>query len=167
MSRFPRDHFGAVLYERRAESGRRTSGGRLRKIYQRLSHWFPGKEIRVGNGSSFPIRMYRAGSNTLLKRRGGTLELMLYELDPSLSRSLIGQEPGSAGLESGAGELKGLFGDYQFDDYRFSPPGYSANGWLAGQYCTVHVSWHAAGSYASLEMDGVTLSDRKSGCPWF
>ena len=78
-----------------------------------------------------------------------TLELLMHDLDPSVSETFRGGQTLQEVHERTG--INHIFADFKCDDFLFNPMGYSLNAVGGSEYYTFHVTPEKMCSYASFE----------------
>lgn len=113
--------------------------------------YFNGKSFRLGPANDDHLHLFYSTDTDVTFKRDLTFEMLMRGL-PEETRSGFSR-PAAASPRPGAtlARLHDLVGDMAFDEFFFTPEGYSLNAIRDHHYFTVHVTPQRPGSYASME----------------
>lgn len=109
----------------------------------------PGDTIKLGNEGDHYIQFFQTPGRPTISDKP-RFEILSYDFQSVAARSLA--EPGLSSSEilRFLG-LKHWFPNFVWDDFAFSPAGYSVNGIGKDGYVTVHITPELTGSFVSFE----------------
>lgn len=123
---------------------------------------FPGHKFIFGPQEADHVYVYFSHTEDLPKEprkksRDVTLEILMHEIDEQVSSQFYFTSASSARNVRAQSGIESLFPRREiiYDDYFFSPCGYSVNALMGKSYFTIHVTPQPECSYVSFETNAV------------
>ncbi len=121
------------------------------------SHLLRGDGYILGPIQSDHFKVYSTNAMTIPPSLSGvstnnvTLNMMMFDMDPSVAKLFFTNEYPSAEMMGRVSGIHKLVPAADLDEAKFEPCGYSMNGMVDDAYVTIHVTPEEACSYASFE----------------
>ena len=139
-----------VIFQRKNEYYSHLQISNFYDDLELLKSYLPGNAWRLGEldgHHNFIFYYQQTGSKF---ENDKTLELLMYNINSQIGELLRSENLNVNSIRAILG-LSKIFKGYQFDDYLFSPFGYSINGIRDHFYFTIHMTPEQDGSYVSFE----------------
>jgi len=151
MFRFiPLDQITLLMYERKNEHFPEDQPSDFEEDVVRLKKYVPGEGQILGSEDDHYVGLFHYGPGFKPPLEDITLELLMHGLSEEAAALFRRSDLTREQLYRATG-INRIFDDFQVDDFRFDPMGYSVNGIRGREYYTFHVTPEVPYSYASFE----------------
>lgn len=146
----PHARVDSLIYERKNENFPHLQRTTFQDDVAELRQRTVGDDLVIGDPAGDHIQLFHLSRNCYPEPDDTTLEVLMYDIDPAVSRKFVPGRGTSQDVRDLVG-LSSLFPDFAVDDHIFAPQGYSYNGIKGEDYVTLHVTPQRVGSYVSFE----------------
>ena len=150
-----------LVYERKNEHFPHEQPSSFFDDARALRAKIDGRAIRFGVEHGHAVRMFHTTCAHTPESDDRTLEILMHGIDAEVAAMFAGPPSESPIHERLA--LPRALRDYEIDEVRFEPRGYSLNGVRGMAYATLHVTPEALGSYASFETNDARYIEDPNG----
>lgn len=139
-----------VIYQRKNEYCSHLQASHVKDDAKLLQQFHSGKLLRFGELDSHHSYLYHLDNNYSGAEDDKTYEVLLYNIDKSISSMLTQQCISKEAIRSVL-KLDKIIPDFVIDDFAFKPFGYSLNAISGADYFTIHLTPQPHNSYVSFE----------------
>ncbi len=150
LNHFGVDKVGSFFYERKNEYFPRHQTSDFFDDIQCLQKILPGQAYRLGEANEHHLYLFHLDRPYEAPQTDRTIELLMYGLSGQ-AKELFTKENCQPEQIRKFLNLDKIFKDFLFDDFVFSPVGYSCNAVKGSDYYTIHVTPQDVGPYVSFE----------------
>jgi S-adenosylmethionine decarboxylase len=144
------ENIECVFFQRKNEYRSQLQPSDFIDDAKRLSQKIEGRVVRFGKLHSHHTLLFHSTKSFSVDEQDKTCELLMYDMAPDVIHFLTRENLGKEELREFFG-LETLFSGFTFDDFVFSPYGYSLNGIKGEDYLTIHVTPQETCPYVSFE----------------
>ncbi len=147
----------SFFYERKNEYFPRKQSSDFFDDVKCLNKKIPGSAYRLGVPNQHHLYLFHGDKKYEPPKSDRTIELLMYGLSGAAYDVFSKENNSSKNIKEFLG-LDKVFPDFKYDDFVFSPVGYSCNAVKGSDYYTIHVTPQEEGPYVSFEtnMKGVS-----------
>jgi len=156
------DHLGqdqveSFFYERKNEYFPRKQSSDFFDDVKCLKEKIAGSAYRLGAPNQHHLYLFHGDKKYEPPKSDRTIELLMYGLSGQALEVFSTPDNSSGKIKTFLG-LNTIFPDFKYDDFVFSPVGYSCNAVKGSDYYTIHVTPQTEGPYVSFETNMQGLS---------
>ncbi|QYK00109.1 adenosylmethionine decarboxylase [Shewanella psychrotolerans] len=148
------NHLKWFSYQRKSELYAHLQTSRFEDDVIRLKQYVDGHAYRVGHLDGHHHYLFYSEPLSSLQRFSA---LQMYHIKGALADYLLSEQQHKSHILTQL-QLDSLLPKFKFDDWLFSPCGYSINGIYQDDYITMHITPQEPNSYVSIETN---LADRQ------
>ena len=140
----------SFFYERKNEYFPRKQSSDFFDDIKCLNKVFPGTAYRLGQPNQHHLYLFHGDKKYEPPKSDRTIELLMYGLTGDAYKLFTTENNSSNSIKSFL-NLEAVFPGFKYDDFVFSPVGYSCNAVRGSEYYTIHVTPQDEGPYVSFE----------------